>query len=234
MRSAENNLQQQCADRSDAGARTVSAHPSWRRGSISKPAASSTVTSWDARGRCRHRRCMRSVASRFARPSVTDASRGGSASTTQRVGVHNSFSGPAQAYCALRPNGLLTRPSRALSRGFGAPVTGAVPLAGFDVDQHLHRWGLSPHRVFAPVRHTEKSGLGATPITNIIRDGSERMPSFGHLDRVEFRGVVGYVGDPDAPEDDIPLATRMATRSPAIYGSGITKDCRGTRLLGAL
>ncbi len=60
------------------------------------------------------------------------------------------------------------------------------------------------------------------------------MPSFGHLDRVEFRGVVGYVGDPDAPEDDIPLATRMATRSPAIYGYGITKDCRGTRLLGAL
>ncbi len=152
---------------------------------------------------------------------------GGSASTTL-------LSGPAQAYCALRPNGLLTRPSRALSRGFGAPVTGAVPLAGFDVDQHLHRWGLSPHRVFAPVRHTEKSGLGATPITNIIRDGSERMPSFGHLDRVEFRGVVGYVGDPGAPEDDIPLATRMATRSPAIYGSGITKDCRGTRLLGAL
>ena len=204
----------------------------WRRANAS--AASPTVAAprvnctprsiWCARAGETDNRCMRrSLPGLHGLPRIS----GGSASTT-------AFSGPAQAYCALRPNGLLTRPSRALSRGFGAPVTGAVPLAGFDVDQHLHRWGLSPHRVFAPVRHTEKSGLGATPITNIIRDGSERMPSFGHLDRVEFRGVVGYVGDPDAPEDDIPLATRMATRSPAIYGSGITKDCRGTRLLGAL
>ena len=78
---------------------------------------------------------------------------GGSASAT-------SLSRPAQAYCALRPNGLLARLTRTLSRGFSSTRYRTTLLASFDVDRHLHRRGLSPRRVFAPVRRTEKSGLG--------------------------------------------------------------------------
>ncbi len=77
---------------------------------------------------------------------------GGSASAT-------SLSRPAQAYCALRPNGLLARLTRTLSRGFSSTRYRTTLLASFDVDRHLHRRGLSPRRVFAPVRRTEKCGL---------------------------------------------------------------------------
>ena len=80
---------------------------------------------------------------------------GGSASATAF-----SLSRPAQAYCALRPNGLLARLTRTLSRGFSSTRYRTTLLASFDVDRHLHRRGLSPRRVFAPVRRTEKSGLG--------------------------------------------------------------------------
>ena len=74
---------------------------------------------------------------------------GGSASAT-------SLSRPAQAYFTLRPNGLLARPCRTLSRGFNTARYRIALLASFDVDRHLHRRGLSPRRVFAPVRRTEK------------------------------------------------------------------------------
>ena len=92
-----------------------------------------------------------SVASRLLRPSPF----------LRRVGVRNSISlsRPAQAYCALRPNGLLARLTRTLSRGFSSTRYRTTLLASFDVDRHLHRRGLSPRRVFAPVRRTEKCGL---------------------------------------------------------------------------
>ncbi len=80
---------------------------------------------------------------------------GGSASAT-------SLSRPAQAYFTLRPNGLLARPCRTLSRGFNTARYRIALLASFDVDRHLHRRGLSPHRVFAPVRRTENSRVPLT------------------------------------------------------------------------
>ncbi len=76
---------------------------------------------------------------------------GGSASAT-------SLSRPAQAYFTLRPNGLLARLTRTLSRGFSSTRYRTTLLASFDVDRHLHRRGLSPRRVFAPVRRTWSRG----------------------------------------------------------------------------
>ena len=88
---------------------------------------------------------------------------GGSASAT-------SLSRPAQAYCALRPNGLLARLTRTLSRGFSSTRYRTTLLASFDVDRHLHRRGLSPRRVFAPVRRTEKCGLRVCERFSLTRE----------------------------------------------------------------
>src|SRR3954467_805062 len=45
----------------------------------------------------------------------------GPSSYLRRVGVHDFTSRPAQASLTLRPAGLLNRPRRPLSRGFGPP-----------------------------------------------------------------------------------------------------------------
>src|SRR4051794_26020420 len=74
---------------------------------------------------------------------------GGSASAT-------SLSRPAQASLALRPVGLLNRPRRPLSRGFGPVGCPSEPLVSYQRNRHLAGWNLPPlvnravwaHRVF--------------------------------------------------------------------------------------
>ncbi len=62
---------------------------------------------------------------------------GGSASTT-------SLSRPAQALLALRPAGLLNRPRRPLSQGFGVASYPPTPPASFRVNRQLPVWNLPP------------------------------------------------------------------------------------------
>src|SRR4051794_34401714 len=74
---------------------------------------------------------------------------GGSASAT-------SLARPAQASLTLRPVGLLNRPRRPLSRGFGPVGCPSEPLVSYQRNRHLAGWNLPPlvnravwaHRVF--------------------------------------------------------------------------------------
>ena len=104
-----------------------------------------------------NRRMRRSLPGSRGLPRLS----GGSASAT-------SLSRPAQAYCALGPNGLLARPCRTLSRGFSAALRRTTLLASFDVGRHLPRRGLSRRRAFAPVRRTENFGLVVEPQVGLL------------------------------------------------------------------
>src|SRR5215218_8227879 len=62
---------------------------------------------------------------------------GGSASAT-------SLSRPAQALLTLRPVGLLDRPRRPLSRGFGPASCPSEPLVSYQRNRQLAGWNLPP------------------------------------------------------------------------------------------
>src|SRR3954463_150445 len=63
--------------------------------------------------------------------------RGGAASVT-------SLSRPAQASLTLRPVGLLSRPRRPLSRGFGPAGYPSGPLVSYQLNRQLAGWNLPP------------------------------------------------------------------------------------------
>jgi len=51
---------------------------------------------------------------------------------------------PAQASLTLRPVGLLSRPRRPLSRGFGPAGCPAEPLVSYQRNRQLAGWNLPP------------------------------------------------------------------------------------------
>ncbi len=104
------------------------------------------------------------------RPSVC-----GPSPLQRRVGVRDfTFE-----YCALRPNGLLARPSRTLTIG----STAALPQRCRPTS---HRRGLSPHRVFAPVRRLKP--WARLWFRNPMFDRKNKV-SGGHRTRVDFHAT---------------------------------------------
>src|SRR5882672_145745 len=101
------------------------------------------------------RRIERVHVSILPRPRGLPRFAGGSASAT-------SLSRPAQASLALRPAGLLNRPRRPLSRGFGSASYLIKPLVSYQTNRLLSGWILPPLVIRAFSGHTAKSGTRLT------------------------------------------------------------------------
>ena len=88
---------------------------------------------------------------------------GGSASAT-------SLSRPAQTSLTLRPAGLLNRPRRPSSRGFGLAGYPATPLVSYQINRQLSGWNLPPLviRAFGAHCHQQTSPI-PVPVVNQIR-----------------------------------------------------------------
>ena len=98
--------------------------------------------------------CIRRL---LPRPRGLPRYSGGSASAP-------SLSRPAQALLKLRPAGLLNRPRRHLSRGFGPTGYPAKPLVSYQTYRQLSGWNLPPLVLRAFGAHVEsRTGAVAMP-----------------------------------------------------------------------
>ncbi len=122
------------------------------------------------------------------------------------------LSRPAQALLTLRPAGLLNRPRRPLSRGFGPAGYPAKPLVSYQSNRQLSGWNPPPLVVRAIGAHCKILDLCTIRGTGLLDATSKRLFS------VVARCNCGTVAKNDCLILPIRLAGCRAYASPAWFG----------------